>query len=298
MKRIFMIVIGSVMCLPSFAQYAKKQTLQQKKEAEKQVSNSGVYVRAGIGYAFANAGQTLTTYNEPFSGNGHSTNGNSFSSYDMKKVSFTAGMQAHIAAGYMFNKNLGAELGANIGMSTNKYSSVVTFPSADQTRSIEQDIKQYVTTPVFLLPSLVLQAGIKKLNVYSKGSIVLPLSVKPVTELFQKSTLNGTSEVNTIAVTTEMKTKFHPGFGGALGLSYKTSSHISIWVEGNLVSYSAYAKEEVLTRYEQDGVNYLSRISAANRTTTYNTKSGGNADPTYSLPMSNMGINAGVKLDL
>lgn len=294
MKRILLIAVAAAISNASFAQYVKKQPVNKKEEEAKKMPSSGFYFRLGAGYAFPNAGQTLGTDGAPLSGTAGSSNGSGFDTYDLKKVSFSSGGQVHVDAGYMFTRNLGVELGANFGVAAKEYKTTITFPSADRTRTYRQEIKQSVKNSILLLPSVVLQSGGRKLNVYAKGSVVLPLRVKPTSDIVQTSNLIGTNDVSTIAVSYNTKTKFHPGFGGALGLSYKVSPYISIWAEANLVSFSAYVKEDVMTSYQQDGVSYsVSNVPSIK----YGTKTGGsNTDATYSLPMSNIGINAGVAL--
>jgi hypothetical protein len=152
----------------------------------------------------------------------------------------------------------------------------------------------HAQSPAFLMPSLVLQTGGSKVNIYSKGGLALPIGGKIITEINETSNVVPSTIYKTVHATYEMQTKFNVGFSGALGIKYAVSSDLSLWLEASLLSFTAYAKEEELTELTIDGSNVTNQVN--NRTTVYKMKSGNKADLAYALPMSNLGINAGVTL--
>src|SRR4051794_8081484 len=72
----------------------------------------GFYFRAGLGYAFAQAGQTLDGTGQPYDG---SLN-NATQSATIKGASLSAGFQGQVGLGYMISDHAGIQLDANIGI--------------------------------------------------------------------------------------------------------------------------------------------------------------------------------------
>jgi len=94
MKKYLGVTLALAIC--SLAAYAQtKQTKKPIKEG---------YMRIGIGYNTPTAAQRMA-HNTPLNGT-LTYNSNGLADYDLKKASFTAGMQANLAAGIMLNKNM------------------------------------------------------------------------------------------------------------------------------------------------------------------------------------------------
>lgn len=297
MNKILLLAACTVLSTNVYAQQHRSPVKSLGKPAsDKQISGSGFYIKVGAGYAMPHAGQTTNTYGYPYNGNATYQGGSSFSSFEVKNASFAAGVQANIGMGYNINKNIGVELGLLAGLANKKYKSDNTFPNASS--QIHQNITIYAKTPLFLTPSAVLQSGGKKLNIYSRAGIAIPLNLKIVQEFNEESTLNGTTQTDIYNVDFEQRMKFNIGFTGAVGGSLKVSKYTHIWLEGALFSMSAFVKDQTITKYVKNGVNYLSYISAANRKSAYSKSTSGSNDPTYSYPFSSFGINAGVTMDL
>src|SRR5580698_5410622 len=79
----------------------------------------GFYFRAGMGYAFPQAGQTLDGTGAPYNGSVTSNTNNNI--YSIKNASFSSGMQGELGFGYMFNEYVGVQLDAMIGLSMRQY---------------------------------------------------------------------------------------------------------------------------------------------------------------------------------
>lgn len=263
-------------------------------------AQKGWYLKAGAGYAFPLAGQTFDHYGNPYSGTFNVVNDSLGSNlkYDLKKVSFSSGLQGTAGIGYMFNKNLGVEVAANLGILPTKYN-LDFFEGAPPTYK-KGTIKQYATEPIMLTPAFVMQVEQKKVKLYARGGIVLPLHTKMITERnieMQYSSLPNEPPINDIR-TLELKTKFGIGFSGAMGAKYSISKNMSLWVESALTSLSLYAKEETITVYRVDGFNVLPLLPRDQIHWQYETENNGstNALPAYSVPYSNIAINAGISI--
>lgn len=260
-----------------------------------------LYVRAGIGYAFANGGQTLSTNGVPYSGSiRYTTQGTQtvLSSYSAERMSFNTGIQGALGLGYMFTNNVGIELGANIGIAHLEYDAVISFPSTNY--QVTQNVTQYAKNPVVLTPALVIQSGGKKVNIYARAGLALPVKTKIFTEISESSTvepLNMTAR--TVNVDEELTCSFNMGFAGAAGIKYPVGKRVKMMIEVNSISLSVYAKKSVWTDYKQNGNTIpLSQIPKDYRETTFSSSNTGNSEPAFSLPFSNMGITAGITYDL
>lgn len=295
MKRIFPFAIACLMSLPVLAQYNKK-IIKPPVQKDKPVVTSGFYVKLGGGYAFTQAGQTTDKYGYPYSGYATYVSGSNFSSFEMKKVSFAAGVQGLFGLGYTINKNVGVEIDGMVGIANEKYKTRNKFPTTSE--QVDQSITTYAKNPFFIVPSLVLQTSNKKFNIYSRAGIALPIAMKLIEEHTDRVTLNTGIETNVYDYTIEHSFKFSIGFSGATGASYKIGKYTHVWMEAVLFSISAFAKDETLTSYKKDGVSLLNQVQPANRTTKYSYTSGSGVDPSYSYPFTSIGINAGLKLDL
>jgi hypothetical protein len=256
----------------------------------------GFYFKAGLGYALPQAGQTLDNGGYPYSGSSFYVSGSSFSSFEAKRVSFSSGPNATLGAGYAFNSNLALELNANIGLSNTKYTATHHFPVTAGTYDIE--LTQYTESMQLLLPSVVLRSGKKKAQIYLRASVIVPANVKITAESKEHfEDLNGDNQANYITEQ-DVRTYSGLGFGGATGFSYNISPNMKLWGEVALMSLSLYVRETELVMLQRDGINLLSNVPQQNRTINYANQNVNGAEPTYSLPFSNIGVNIGVSYHL
>jgi len=269
------------------------------------------YISPGIGYAFPLAGQTLDGTGTPLSGsvNKYAGSTDTLVSYSLKRASFTSGTHLSLAGGYMFNDNIGIELGLNIGMGMKQLdfydnNTVVSGIAANV------QVQQQAKSPVLLTPSLVLQTGVGKLNVYTKMGMVIPLSTN-IREDQIFSTLPGFGAIHTEDDQYQIKNFFSFGFSASAGCMYKVSDKTSIFGEVNMLSMSIFIKEADLTNVTVDGQN--SFVNGAGQTVTYlstvpqkqqkiyfsNNYTTTAADqyhqPSYAQPFSNCSISFGLK---
>jgi len=155
------------------------------------------------------------------------------------------GKGIHIGAdfGYMFNKNVGAELGISYLLG-GKISTSQTYLSGNygnqETSSKMLQIK----------PTLVLAAGFEKINPYAKIGVVIGSG---------KITTEGTGKIggNITNYTYEYSKGTPIGFQGSVGALYKLNSKIGLFGELTFINLSYAPKKGSLTKYTKNGVDQL-----------------------------------------
>ncbi len=293
MQKATLIIVISLMGI--FAIKANAQTAPDAKQKKQHF-----YLKAGLGYAFAQSGQT------GYSGSYQSSTGSSSSSatFDFKTASLSAGFNGTVGAGYMFNDHLGVELDAHIGIANKKYSYNETSidssgPGTPYSSTYNRSV--HAQLPVLLIPAIVVQSG-GKANVYARIGLVLPVKNKIIAD--QETTSYSGVDVRT----EEYTTMFTIGYTGAIGLKYGLSKHVQLWGEISILSFAPYLKEGIATKSTVNGVDNLSTLPEQEKkieymfsgTTTSNNLSQNNPDigATQSMPYSNIGIMMGLSFDL
>jgi hypothetical protein len=266
--------------------------------------SQGFYIRAGFGWAFAHAGQTMDGTATPWSGTSinSSIGKTDYLSYNIDRISLNSGPQASVGVGYMFTPHLGVDLAFTGALSTTEYSYTLKGESVG---GIESDITiiNKANNPLVLTPSLVLQSGCK-VNVYSRMGLAVPLKTT-VRQDQIITNVPGTGAVTETDFLLEFHNNFSLGLSAALGASYKTSSGIGIWIEASLLSLPVYTKDAEVVDFTINGMNYFtSYVQQGNPTTVlfsrnFNGEKGDYFNqPSYALPFSNIGINLGISFAL
>ncbi|HTN44951.1 MAG TPA: hypothetical protein VL098_01300 [Flavipsychrobacter sp.] len=248
-------------------------------------ASSKAYIRAGVGYAFPHAGNSYLK-----------TQSGSFLSASnvYEKYSLGAGAHINVAGGFWLFKNIGLELGVHAGIAPKKFVSKYSNPNETA------EAKLYARMPVYLIPSLVLQTGGEKANVYTRLGVVVNVTGK-LTEEYASNSLKWEKEYR-------MRTGI--GFQGALGVSLPMGKSVCFFAEVNGISMSQYLKKTELVMVRDNGIDVLPNLDMADKVTEYSdqvsiTYTTANPDPdkptqagTYSLPFSNVGFSAGVMIKL
>ncbi|MBA3829510.1 MAG: outer membrane beta-barrel protein [Taibaiella sp.] len=253
------------------------------------------YVRAGVGYAFPQAAQTLDRHNVPYSGSevfSTFTAYDSIISYSAKKASFSSGFKGIVSVGYALNSHIALELEGNFGIAPVKYScDLQNIKSFNGAYLVNEKLTRYAKFPVLLTPSLAYRTNLAKLDVYGRIGIALPVHVKIYEE--QESIYQSSSAAHEDIQGT-VSTQFSVGFAGAAGVSYKVSKNVMLWGEFNVLSLSLFAKELKITAHTLDGATATNpNVGTAIQygfSGTYNSTQ----QASYSIPFSNMGINLGL----
>ncbi len=275
-----------------------------------QAMAQGFYFNAGLGYAMPFAGQT--TYNTPTPYNGN-TNGYSGTSkntsysqaFSLNSASFATGMKGGLGIGYLFSEHVGLQLDASFSLSNIAYTYAdknVGFYNANGTKLMgDLTTTQTANSPFFLMPSLLIQSGGEKLNLYTRMGVALPISSRITLSQDLNIPVSSGSPEHDI-YTWEIKSSFSLGLTGALGVKYKINDRLSAWGELSMLSMSLYTKEMNLTGITANGVRYSPSAYSGVKTITFSktttVDTNFNTSPAYAQPFSNVGINFGVSFSL
>lgn len=259
----------------------------------------GLYVNAGAGYGFPAACFLLE---EDYTIN----SGNEFATWDYEIVkgsgSFGKGILPGIAVGYMFNKNIGAELG-------------IGYLLGGKIKSKDQEIYSYGTettettlkgTMLRFTPALKMTVGDGNIKPYMRAGLVVGAAGKvKVTENY---TGPDGEKSNTEEQETEYKGGISLGFSGALGADIMLSDNIGFFAELGVITQSWAPKTGEITKYTVNGVDKLGELDTFEKETEFVdsfSNSSGSFDensPMKSLkvymPFSSFSINVGVKIAL
>ena len=301
MKKLFTLILacGS---FSLFAQHAAfmKTTHTSLPPKKKTFPNSMWYGRVGIGYAFAQNGQTMSAYETPYNGNLHYVNNGSSSTlgdFEVKKASFNTGVHAIVAGGYMFDHHLGLELAGQFNIAPYSYTSnSYNYLTGGYNANI--NILSKAKLPIMIIPSFVLQSGEQGLNIYTRIGLVLPVNTKVEKSYRVDYLAGGPNGINNKEYTLEESSKFTVGYTGALGLSYKTNK-VKFWAELNVMSLSVELKEQKVTAFANEGhpvpLQYVTPGTIEYMQSGTYSK---NAEPTYSVPFSYVGGIVGLAFQL
>jgi Outer membrane protein beta-barrel domain len=291
MNKVVVLLFMTILAVSASGKDAKKKSNED--QAEKHF-----YIKAGVGYAFPNAGQSW------FSGSSQTTmppgSFGTTTTFKIKSASFTAGLSGPWGGGYMFSEHLGIELDVNIGIANTKYTYVDDQISSVGTKETMK-ATSYAKMPILAVPAVVIQSGGAKLNVYSRLGAVFPVKNKIIIETEKSSAYSNEQR------TQELTTRFRVGFSGALGVSHNITERILVFGEVNMLSFAPYLKESNVTKYTVNGVDNLSSMSQQDKVTKYEfsasfTSSYSTNNPTvvqtFSVPYSNIGLAAGVSFSI
>jgi len=197
----------------------------------------GAYVNVSAGF-----GASMSPQNLHFFEFYNSTTSNNSLSEEQVNVSFGKGLTFGATFGYMFNKNVGAELGV----------SYLLGSEFEVTRKTPISTSEWTFSANMLRfnPSLVVASGFERFNPYAKfGLLVGTGSVLWTGEEFR----NGDLEV--------MKVKVNGGLAlgltSGIGAMYKVGKNISLFGELNLVSLTYAPTRGELIESTLNGVDQL-----------------------------------------
>ncbi len=218
--------------------------------------------------------------------------------YEKVPFSLSSGIQFGGAAGYMFSKFIGAELGVSYLIGN-----TVSMTDKSNTSSSTENVSSRLLN---FTPSLVITPGLEKLNPYAKFGLSLGLA--SITDKMESTNNNGSS------TTTSSQTRVFDGgmaigFMGTLGLSYKINDKVSLIGELNIASISYSPTKGENTEYKINGVDMLSSMPKSQKNIefvdSYSQDNNSQSDPNSpsksiapSFPFSSVGLNIGVMYKL
>ncbi|HLC82440.1 MAG TPA: outer membrane beta-barrel protein [Bacteroidia bacterium] len=263
------------------------------------IQAQGVYMGLGGGYGFAAGKQSFfDDYKTTVSATSTSQTNTSH------PFSLGKGVNAGLYAGYMFNKNVGAELGVSylIGSKnvfTDEYTNTGPFPSSSKTEMT------WKGRMIRLVPTIRMTAGENKLHPYMKAGLIIGVGGKVYDDTHSESTSSSTTTV------TERSWEYYGGtslgFHGAIGLNYMVSDKIGIFAEvaGNYQNFSV--KKGSMTKYTIDGVDQMSSLDKIDKEVefvdsyTYDSSATPNVNQPdqstkFFMPFSSIGVNLGLHI--
>lgn len=246
----------------------------------------GLYVGVNAGYAMRSASWFNTTDVD-------------INNSEVKPMSLGLGFDAGLNLGYMFNKNVGIELGASylIG-GKNKFK----YTYSDGTEEVF-----YKASMIRIIPAVVIAAGFETIDPYAKfGALIGFGSFKYESEGTYDDAFR-----STMATEEVYKVKYKGGvafgFYAALGANYNLSEKLALFAELNLESMSYAPTKGEITEYTIDGVDQLGSMDVKDKEWEFVKEINydeniPDTSPDKELkekyPFSSIGLNLGVKIRL
>lgn len=236
----------------------------------------GPYARLGAGYNFAMGSETKIQQN-----------GNQA---ERIKLNYGKGVTGNLGLGYMFNPNLGAEIGFSY------LAGEKTEVKSVYNNRVENDA--FYSRMLLIQPSLVVSAGKEGLNPYAKFGMV---AAKGKVMHEQEYTSTGVTQMEI-----EQNGGWGLGLQAALGVDVDVTEQLGFFAElsFNNLTYAPDRAEVIAYRY--NGVDLLHQMNTRNRETEYVDAYDVNNDSSLrprqelkeNLPFSTLGLNVGLKFKL
>ncbi|MCX6187418.1 MAG: outer membrane beta-barrel protein [Bacteroidetes bacterium] len=242
------------------------------------------YAKLNGGYSWATATMSTSSLNEV----------GSISSLDKVNFNFGKGINLGGAVGYMFNKNIGAELGINYLLGGNTEFSLKS--------SFSNDAYTYSATLLSFIPSIVITPGFDKINPYAKFG----LSIGSATFTVKDENIGTSGSItNTTNITNVYSGGVALGLVSSLGATYKVADKISVFAEMCILTMKYSPTKSELTESKINGVDNLSNLNTRSKVTEYsdsysidNSVPTDNNTPRKSIapnfPFSSIGVNVGI----
>lgn len=249
------------------------------------------YINAGSEYAVpflgrrGFEGQSIYGFLPP------STGGRILSSWTTKKASFAEGLWLGGNIGYCITPNLAFDLGIQVGLKPNKkkYRETLDRQGDQFTRTT------YLKNPLLLLPAIKYRYPIgSNFLTYAKAGVVLPIGTKLYIDDWEYPDYLTSSEV---------ETKFSPGFTSGVGGEYRVAKQLWVSAEINFLALNVDVKKMTIVSYSENGQDLLYKIPESRRTTYYDDKAlydPGSQQGTaivlqpFELPCSKLGLKLGL----
>jgi hypothetical protein len=267
-------------------------TLSTISAATTQLKAQGFYIKEGIGYAFPMPGSTKDQLGNILNGTRTNSQSQTTSSYQIKNASFSSGFHNITGAGYMFTKNIGVELSADILLGSKKYSfedigtTAGTMP-ANITFTRQSDVM------INFMPALVLQTSGTKAKLYMRMGLALPINSGINRHDIYQFSGGGTQDDNW-----EVKNYFSVGFAAATGAKFKIGNNFDLWCEVSMLQLALSREESDLKGATINGQSYSAAQLTGTKTYYYNkdatTSANGIYEETFSQPYSNISIMVGI----
>ncbi|MBL7872550.1 MAG: outer membrane beta-barrel protein [Cyclobacteriaceae bacterium] len=226
----------------------------------------GAYFRAGGGYGFPMASQVIgTNYLRTQPANGSDTY-----SEESVKASYGAGMNISLGGGYMFNENIGFDLGIVYQKSKKNETSDINLEIGF---GKEEDIITYQSTALFINPAFFITSAKGSKTPYGKfGILAGSPKIKTVESYYYD--LDGTYTQHN---EWETRKGIALGLQGTVGVNWMLTDKLDLFTEISFLSMSFYAKERELTVITYNGVDAMPNQQPYQKLTEFKKKLDPNA---------------------
>jgi hypothetical protein len=275
------------------------------------------YVNANAGYAFGVNGDVgvfaNTTYSEIINNDIQQFTYD----YNYENVPFSLGegFNFGVGLGYMFNSNIGVELGVSYLLG----SSTIGTSVGEVVRTLNQDVylQNYEfnytakATMLRLIPSVVLTPGFEKFNPYARLGMIIGFGSFMMEEV-DVEIMSGAYDnlQNTFTDKEKFEGGVALGVNSSLGLEYILNEQFSVLCEVNYIAMRYTPKMSSVTERMINGEDQLPILPVSTKQTEYYkefTENGSRSAPinydqptqemASSYPFSSLGLNIGVKFN-
>lgn len=233
------------------------------------ITNSGfsqkLYIKVDLGRNFSTRHDIINT-NQTV----HITGANQViysKTSDLENVEGTygAGFTKAIHVGSMLTKNIGLEAGL-LHLTNSTYSSFYSEDNTDinfnQTHKTRQNLDTYARMSV-ISAALLLTTNAAQFRPYTRAGII---AGKPKMFFANTLTIDGSKyNLNYEAASS----KISLGFQGSVGIAYPITPKWLLFTEGTLTALSFSPEKSTLTKYEENGINYMGRLPVYHKETVY-----------------------------
>ncbi len=259
-----------------------------------QLKAQGFYIKEGIGYALPMPGSTKDQLGNVL--NGTIVVGSSATGYQIKNASFSSGFHEMIGGGYMFSKNIGVELNADILLVRTKYTIDEIGITSNNTPA-NLSITRQANASITFMPAMVMQTSGNKITGYMRMGLLLPVSTS-----IERHNIYSYNTGQVDDNYWKDKNSFSLGFAGATGIKYKCTSNFALWAEVNLQYLSISRKESDLVGFSENGRSYnIALLTGGVKTIYYNknatTSANGEYQEAFAQPYSNVGFTVGIAVN-
>ena len=256
------------------------------------VAQNDMYVSLNVGYNFKLGTQAMLSENS-------NTNGGVSSVTSIRSIDLNVCKGSNIggAIGYMFTKNIGAELGFSYLMTGNtKANCDITTAYSVYKTPIQTD-RSYSAGMLRIVPTLVIAGGFGKVDPYAKIGFLIGHTTMKLNYNFKEG-----------GVITSEQYKLNGGraLGAytAVGVKYNIKGRISVFLDVNMVNISYAPTKCVLVERNVDGVDLLPTLTVKQKEIEFVNENNNNpsiqstqSEPTrmsyVKMPFSSIGVNTG-----
>ncbi len=281
-------------------------------------TSAQIYFGLGGGYGFAAGKQDMGADYTSTTSNNNTAFPNTWSkteTWNARSFSVGKGMNIGLYGGYMFNKNLGAELGiayliGGSSVGTSDISSTTLNFGGGSSSSDDKTTTTIKGSMVRLVPGLRMQFGEKKIKPYATVGIIIGVAGKVTNESNEVVSSTGVATTTTDRIST-FSGGMSWGLHSSIGVNYAVSGMIGIFGEISANLQNAHPSKQVLTTYTVNGSDKLSTLTTSQTETDYSSSytvttnqatvaSPGTAQQAASInaPFSSIGFNIGVHITL